>query len=158
VIERSLNGLDFEPIETFDGAGNSLTRIDYIAYDNAPVYGTSYYRLKQVDYDGAFSYSEIKPVQFTGSSSFNENAIEVFPNPYSTGELTLILNGVKPNMPVALSINNINGELIYTVELNSPEKQKINLVPMAVNRLSKGIYFVSIKTMNKRVIKKLVVQ
>jgi len=65
-IERSTDGLNWEIVTTVAGAGNSINRIDYHAYDARPVSGISYYRLKQTDFDGAFEYSYIVSV-FNGN-------------------------------------------------------------------------------------------
>lgn len=56
VLERSANGLEYSPIEQIQGAGNSTTTLYYHHQDLNPLDGVSYYRLKQVDNDGAFEY------------------------------------------------------------------------------------------------------
>jgi len=62
-IEQSLNGHDFSPIGYVNGAGNSAKPIAYKLIDNSPeMEVVSYYRLKQTDYDGAFSYADISAV------------------------------------------------------------------------------------------------
>lgn len=61
-LERSSDGLYFEPFATVNGAGNSSFTIDYNHLDEDPLSGLSYYRLKQTDFDGKFSYSDIVPV------------------------------------------------------------------------------------------------
>jgi hypothetical protein len=58
IVERSLNGTDFEAIGTITGAGNSSTLKKYTFTDNTPNY-INHYRLKQVDFDGRFAYSKI---------------------------------------------------------------------------------------------------
>lgn len=67
-IERSADGLNWEIVTTAAGAGNSIYRIDYAAYDSRPLSGISYYRLKQTDFDGAFEYSNIVSV-FNGNEA-----------------------------------------------------------------------------------------
>jgi hypothetical protein len=57
-IERSKNGFDFVPILNIPGAGNSTSTLHYSIEDENPLEGDNYYRLKQTDYDGAFTYSE----------------------------------------------------------------------------------------------------
>jgi hypothetical protein len=61
-IERSIGGSDFQKIGTIAGAGNSTSLLQYNFYDEHPAYGINYYRLKQIDYDGNFSYSGIEAV------------------------------------------------------------------------------------------------
>ncbi|MBA3972221.1 MAG: hypothetical protein H0X46_08780, partial [Bacteroidetes bacterium] len=75
-IERSSNGADFSKIGTLDGNGNSITTIVYNFTDATPLTGINYYRLKQVDYNGSFSYSNMISINGT----FFENPIQVYPN------------------------------------------------------------------------------
>lgn len=62
IIQRTLDGVDYEDIGMVEGAGTSNDPIDYTYVDRRPYMGTSYYRLKQVDYDGKFGYSEVVAV------------------------------------------------------------------------------------------------
>ena len=61
-IERSKDGITWEALETISGAGTTNQRSEYNSIDALPFAGISYYRLKQTDYDGAYSYSAIKSV------------------------------------------------------------------------------------------------
>jgi hypothetical protein len=65
-IEKSTDGEHFYKILDVKGAGNSNTVIKYSAYDKSPFVGISYYRLKQVDYDGKHSYSDIQVLSRIG--------------------------------------------------------------------------------------------
>lgn len=51
-IERSDNGKDWRTISETDGAGNSSQMMNYQIFDNSPISGKAYYRLKQTDFDG----------------------------------------------------------------------------------------------------------
>jgi len=57
-VEKSLNILDFEEVGKISGAGNSNTTLSYSMIDNHPT-NTTYYRLKQTDFNGDFKYSDI---------------------------------------------------------------------------------------------------
>lgn len=70
-IERSADGSNFTSIGMVDGAGNSSSSIDYRYIDDAPLAGTSYYRLKQTDYDGQFTYSDVRAIQFSAGKKIN---------------------------------------------------------------------------------------
>lgn len=62
-IERSTNGFDFETIANIAGAGNSNEPLFYSFQDlNLPKAPILYYRLKQTDFDGSYSYSQIRSV------------------------------------------------------------------------------------------------
>jgi hypothetical protein len=64
-LERSGNGLEFNGISIVNGAGNSSHTISYSEVDDAPLKGLSYYRLKQTDFNGGYSYSDIVPVEIS---------------------------------------------------------------------------------------------
>ncbi len=63
-IERSNDGRTFTQIGEVKGAGTSLTQQDYTYTDEKPLRGINFYRLKQVDFDGQFTYSPVVSVVF----------------------------------------------------------------------------------------------
>jgi hypothetical protein len=81
VIEKSLDGASFTSIGEKAAAGNSTVLLTYNFTDNEPVVGNNYYRLKIIDIDGQFKYSDIIniPVSSVVISSFTR----VYPNPTS---------------------------------------------------------------------------
>jgi len=76
-IERSLNGTSFTSIGTIPGAGNTTLIKHYSTIDQNPANGINYYRLKQVDFDGKFTYSKVIAVNVT---RLNES-LKIYPNP-----------------------------------------------------------------------------
>ena len=68
-VERSFNGIDFIPISRVAGQGNSLTASRY-EWTDQPLFGGKviYYRLRQEDYDGTSSYSDVRAVSWEGES------------------------------------------------------------------------------------------
>lgn len=78
-ILRSFNGLDFEVIHRQIGAGNSTQLKEYSYLDETSSAKLTYYQLRQVDYDGKYSYSEIRCVKASNVS------INLFPT-ISNGE------------------------------------------------------------------------
>ena len=83
VVQRSSDGLHFKNIATLPGHGTSKTAQQYQYIDLAPPAGRWYYRLKQMDHDGRFEYSEVVNLDLQPQASFS-----VFPNPASS-ELTI---------------------------------------------------------------------
>ena len=79
LIERSEDGMLWESLAEIDGAGTSISELSYHWDDRNPFRSTSYYRLKQVDFDGQFKYSSIVFV------IMNENSKQllVYPNPFT---------------------------------------------------------------------------
>lgn len=58
-VTRSVNGVDFDKIGEIKGAGNSDVVKNYSYTDANPSVGANYYRLKQVDFNGDFAYSQV---------------------------------------------------------------------------------------------------
>jgi hypothetical protein len=73
-LERSKDGASFEKLKTVPGAGNSDHVLNYSEKDEAPLHGISYYRLKQMDYDGKTSYSRVVTVEFNSNSQIKVSA------------------------------------------------------------------------------------
>ena len=82
-VERSKTATDWEVVVNIPGAGTSNQQVNYTTTDDGPYRGTSYYRLKQTDFDKQYSYSKLVRVaiQF-------EDELIVYPNP-SRGTFTL---------------------------------------------------------------------
>lgn len=66
-IERSADTKNWEVISIVNGAGNSNYPINYSIWDSSPLKNVSYYKLKQTDFDGRFSYSKMISVDFNVS-------------------------------------------------------------------------------------------
>ncbi len=81
-LEKSRNGLDFENMTTIKGAGTSVKQQQYQFIDKVPFKYKTYYRLKQTDFDGQYSYSKIIVVY-----QQIENQLEVYPNPATSTKL-----------------------------------------------------------------------
>ena len=76
-VERSTNGLHFSTIGERAAQGNSAVFNEYQFSDRHPVNGYNYYRLKQIDRDGASYYSKVEVLNF----SLEGKAISIYPNP-----------------------------------------------------------------------------
>ncbi|MGD9492510.1 MAG: T9SS type A sorting domain-containing protein [Bacteroidales bacterium] len=84
-IEKSINAEDWVPVGIVDGAGNSNELINYEFEDAEPMSGTSYYRLKQTDFDGKFEY--FGPV--TVNCNDDATGIIAYPNPAQNNVLII---------------------------------------------------------------------
>ncbi|MBC7863138.1 MAG: T9SS type A sorting domain-containing protein [Bacteroidia bacterium] len=77
-IDKSKNGTDFEFVSQTDAVGNSFSTSTYSSIDVSPYEGISYYRLKQTDVNGTYTYSNLVPAEFISAAH-----IIVYPNPNS---------------------------------------------------------------------------
>lgn len=84
-VERSADGTNWHTLDFVPGSGTSYAKNEYSFSDHSPFPGVNYYRLKQIDHDGAFEYSPMVVADMrTDDLQFN-----VFPNPSTDGLLTL---------------------------------------------------------------------
>ena len=153
-IERSLDGENFEPLLTKKGAGNSTFAISYNLLDENPPEEYAYYRLKQTDYDGKFTYSKIKVVHFTKEISGSTMEVNtVSPNPFTTD--FSVSYSIKSIGNVEFTIINFEGKIIEQKTLEAQEGN--NSYDFIDNyNLSPGIYFLSLTSGDQKIVKKLI--
>jgi hypothetical protein len=78
LVQRSANGSDFDTqIGNVKAAGNSNSQLNYNFVDASPLKSWNYYRIKQVDLDGKFSYSNVAAVNFENGAGL----LLIYPNP-----------------------------------------------------------------------------
>lgn len=136
VIEHSTDGVNFKPIGFVRGL-NSTTRSNYVYLHNNPVAGLNYYRLKQMDTDGKFTYSAV----VTAKISQAPGNITIFPNPVKE-VLKLKLTGYESASAQVL-ITDVNGKLLKTYSVNMVAGEQLHDFP--VNELSSGVYFLVLR-------------
>ncbi len=137
IVERSNDGYDFKEIAVVEGAGNSVDYISYRSEDNSPMQGINFYRLKQVDFDGKTSYSEIQPINIT---SDNRLTLSVAPNP-NNGNAEILYNAYGEET-VHVIITDMNGTVVYENDyntINGSNRFKVDLY-----YLKKGVYTVKV--------------
>jgi hypothetical protein len=105
IIERKIGATDFIEIGEI-AAKNSGGNHTYAYIDNNPANGTAYYRLKMVDQDGLFSFSDVKAVD-----NKSEITLQIYPNP-TTDKLTV--NHPLANAGASMSIFSLNGSKILS--------------------------------------------
>lgn len=108
-IEYSQNGEYFEAIAHVNGAGNSEEIINYGYHHPENFYGTSYFRLKQADFDGQESYSHIVTLEY------GQPEMLVFPNP-SEGEFDIVINGLEGD--IKIQVIDQRGVSVYAESTN----------------------------------------
>ncbi len=132
VLERSKEGLTWESISTIPGSGNSNTILSYQHFDLDPFKARSYYRLKQVDYDGEYAYSDVRVIDFD-----NELNVTITPNP-TRSVLSVNLkwsSGVK-----TIELSDMKGVRLYHKQAGDQTTFNID-----VSQYSPGIYILQIR-------------
>jgi hypothetical protein len=135
-LQRATDGNQFRPIATVTGAGTSTDRQYYDYHDADPEPGTNYYRLKQVDYDGSFTYSKVVSVEFAGE---DELAITVYPNP-TQGAVTLEFS--EPVDAGRASLYDASGRRIRNWTLPEGGRR----MPLDISDLQAGTWFLRVTT------------
>ncbi len=137
VVEKSVNGLDFEKLGTVNSVGNSTERVTYKFIDDNFT-TSSFYRLKQVDLDGQETLSSVIKLE-----KKNERLnITVGPNPF-TDMISISSNSVFDlNSQFDYSLNRIDGRLILKgkTDIANLELRLNNILRQSVN----GVYFLKI--------------
>ena len=150
-VERSKQGLNFEDVTNVDGAGNSNTTLNYRIYDENPLPGVSYYRLKQTDFDGNYQYSNIIPIQFISTATIN-----VFPNPLAGTTLNIAFEE-SAEEEILVTLNNTFGETVYSKMLLVEQQHGFVTTIDLENRITPGLYYIIGSSKNEIFRRKLIV-
>jgi hypothetical protein len=136
-ILRSQDGIDFVPLTVIKGAGNSSRMLSYFFSDEDPLTGTSYYKLKQTDFDGKYSCS------FIIAAAQNQCGVKdvLFPNP-TGGSFTIRLNG-QNNKRLLVVILDMLGREVYNSVVNMEDVSGSDRVVITPGEnIPFGIYYV----------------
>jgi parallel beta-helix repeat protein len=144
-IERSNDGTAFERIATVAANGSTSTVSKYTFDDIQPYFGTSYYRLKQVDYDGEFSYSNTQMARLRPPHEPFILPTNVF---YRGQDMTIITQ----TADLTATFTDIKGRIWLAKKLDNGTNT------IGQNEMSAGVYFVHIANNETFFIKKIVIQ
>jgi len=136
-IQRSYDGENFDAIGIIEGNGTILSNVKYSFTDFIPLSGISFYRLKQVDFDGDFEYSPVVSVNIEKSSD-----LSIVPNPTSDEQIYLRLSGFHPEQAVNVKIFNLQGASMFQ-RVFSPNDLWNKALPVG-SPLKPGIYIVEV--------------
>lgn len=129
-IERSQNGEDWEFVSTLDGAGFSQGIRAYESEDIEPFSGLSYYRLKQTDFDGNYTYSAIRSVTIDDEQ---QHVFQIFPNPVINA-----LNLASNEFPISsYQLIDGNGQTIEKITLQEDQFQ----TTIDMSGFANGLYY-----------------
>jgi hypothetical protein len=127
-VEKSLDGSVFKSIGFVKGVGNSNVSNDYDFRDN-DFSKSAYFRLKQIDFDGKYSYS---PTVYVEKSQVGKVKTLVYPNPslgkFYVDHATEIKN---------ITVFNLMGQAVFNQNVNEAERTEID-----ISNLASGLYFV----------------
>lgn len=125
-IEKSKNKYEWTTVAVVDGAGNCNSPLSYKIIDEHPFTGKSFYRLKQTDFNGAYSYSNIEDVLVSSKRWV------IYPNPASN----YIYIDVSDNEQSTFKIFNSTGELQQVTFTSAG-----NVLKLDITHLTGGLYY-----------------
>lgn len=149
-VERSADGTNYQPIGFVMGAGSSSTIQNYSFADTDALSGTSFYRLKQTDFDGTTEV--FSPVSLSSCGNGGLNVV-IGQNPTTDGEIWVFITGAE-NKNVRVSVTDILGQNLYTKNLIGITGSYLLNEHL---QLAGGIYIVNASTNDESFSKKIVV-
>ena len=151
-VERSADGQNYTKIATVAAKGNSSTVTSYDLVDMAPLNGLNYYRLKIVDIDGSFEYSNIVIIRIENNIQL---VTKIAPNPF-TGKVDVYLT-LTHNTMVDFRFIDISGKVIFTKSVKG--LKGFNWFTINdLEKLPSAPYMLNIKTDDAVIVEKLIKQ
>ncbi len=135
-VQRSSDANNFEDITSLPGAGNSNIYINYSAIDTHPLSQIAYYRLRQTDYDGNFTFSTIKTIEKC-SPDLSESNVYF---DATTGSV-VVTQTSDDGLPFTVSLQNMLGQQIL-----KEDRLGGGQVRLDIGSLANGVYMVVIRT------------
>jgi hypothetical protein len=120
-VQRSADGVAFTTLATVAGQGTTERAHTYGYFDAAALRTTSYYRLKQLDIDGAFTYSPVVAVQAVASTA----ALSIYPNP--TADRTTVTWETPIEGAGRWYLTNSTGQVVHAEALSSEAASTLTL-------------------------------
>lgn len=146
-VQRSTDQESFETIGIVQGSGTTSRPIDYTFTDAEPLSGPSYYRLNQVDYDGASELS--RSVALTVAQ---QGDLQLFPNP--TSGILNIAGTFETDQPVQIEIIDVLGTKLLL------EKESATQGPFEkaidISHFPPGAYTVKVNSLKNSQVLKLI--
>jgi hypothetical protein len=143
-IQRSADAKDWSNIGFVKGKGQSSVVFDYTFEDKSP-FNLTYYRLKQVDFDGKATYSKVINVL----AKKNSSQFTIFPNPTKGKTTTLELN--EDLVDGTLTVTNAIGSIVKKQTINS------KTLTLDLSTLTNGVYIFDIQKGANRYFEKVMV-
>ncbi|GIV26649.1 MAG: hypothetical protein KatS3mg027_0463 [Bacteroidia bacterium] len=147
VLEKSKDGSNWQQLVVVKGAGTSYVPMEYIETDMQPYEGFNYYRLKQVDYDGSYTYSKIIAVEYKRIAKSIEPVL--YPNPVERGQSLNIQFGTLVAEALVV-LRDMQGREVFSKVIVFEENNTLYAIPID-EKIEPGVYVV-IASSNRNVL------
>ena len=141
VIEHSSDAKMFRELGITNAAGNSSTEKEYTFTNKTPVTGNNFYRLKMIDIDGKYSYSNVVLLNLLKDNT----TLLLYPNP-SASILNVEFLNLKANANIQMHIIDFSGKTIWTSQL----KYNGSLYQIDISAFASGLYQLLINSGNEK--------
>ncbi len=136
IVERSRDARNYETLDSVDGAGNSFETLNYSFVDTNPLLARSYYRLKQIDFDGNYEY--FGPIT-VNRTSINSSKIAISPNPAQAGTAIELITGAEEEEYYEVRILTLEGQ-----EISSGRQSGGRSIIFLEDDMNPGIYLLEL--------------
>lgn len=138
IIERSQNAIEWEEVLRVPGAGNSMSAREYSATDAKPLAEISYYRIKQVDVNGA---QKVFMSSSVSCKTGGGNSLISYPNP--TADYFILELNLNQSYNGHIEITDALGRTLKVVKHSFKEGKNVISLP-AISELKNGLYYVKV--------------
>jgi hypothetical protein len=142
-VQRAAANLAFTTLGTVAGAGTTQQPGAYHFIDTAPLTTTAYYRLKQVDSDGKYTYSPVVVVQ-AAKGATSSLGLSSHPNP--TPNRATVTWATPLTAPGRWYLTNMLGQVVHTESLSSETATSLTLDLQAY---AAGTYVLTVEAGNQ---------
>ncbi|NWF51080.1 MAG: M28 family peptidase [Ignavibacteriaceae bacterium] len=139
-IQKSGNKTDWQTIGFVEGNGTTTSGSNYSYVDSKPLPGISYYRLKQVDFDGSSKVYDPIEVNMTGNIEFELS--QNYPNPFNPS--TTIAFVIANTEFVELMVYDVLGNEVARLVNEQKEAGRYEVV-FDASKLASGMYVYTLK-------------
>jgi hypothetical protein len=144
VVERSVDGRFFEEMGTVKAAGNSNRTTNYSFTDNGAMQTKTkmlYYRLRQVEKDGRFTYSSVVAIPVRTAAVIQE-VVTAYPNPFRQSITLKIVNVTTSGQSDHVGLYSMEGRLVYQRSLTNRSSETVLLSDLP--QLTSGVYLLKV--------------
>lgn len=147
-VQRSLDGMSFEILGWVDGNGSTAIPHSYAFNDNDIRGTTQYYRLKQVDFNGTYEYTDVIQVFIFPQGEAN---MFIYPNPFEENITIRLFEAITTNDRVKIKLIDKNGIVLALIPItDAPPIKQMNL-DLSPYNLASGIYYLEIYANGNRI-------
>jgi PKD repeat protein len=151
-VEKSQNGANWTYLGKVNSLGNTIQNTNYTLVDETP-FETTYYRLKIVDLDGSFSYSNVIVVR---KMNHEDTKVRIYPNPTDDKINLQFPVGYWSENPLEIILYNTLGEIVLSKVV--PISKQKNTFVLEMNKMVDGIYLLTVHQGEKQFTEKIIVR